>query len=51
MAIFPPSTCFNHWVVTEDGKIEHQVRNRLFGGVSAKLKLYRLLCDSACASV
>lgn len=25
--------CFNHWVVTEDGKIEHQVRVG-FGGVS-----------------
>lgn len=24
--IFPPSRCFNHWVVTEDGKIEHQVQ-------------------------
>ena len=25
-SLFSPSLCFNHWVVTEDGKIEHQVR-------------------------
>ena len=26
LQILPLGRCFNHWVVTEDGKIEHQVR-------------------------
>lgn len=32
-SLFPPCLCFNHWVVTEDGKIEHQVKDKPLGGV------------------
>ena len=33
--ILRPTWCYNHWVVTEDGKIEHQVSFCPSGGVSA----------------
>lgn len=34
LLVIPCCLCFNHWVVTEDGKIEHQVRDPCSGGVS-----------------
>ena len=27
-----PSLCFNHWMVTEDGKIEYQVQGAVYEG-------------------